>query len=263
MSQSLMERYLTAARIISRMAVGSPPPAVDSAVYRIASDMPPQDRQDGLPFGTRGGLLIDHFFPLDADYDIKVQVSGAGAIRAPEQLEVSIDGEQVQLFTLQPPEPGAGLASYYQRSAPQEVRVAVAAGPRPVGVTFYKNPIALVDQVRDVFDSPGVMGNPGIGGTMPTIASVTITGPYDATGSGNTPSRERVFTCRPASPAEEGPCAKTIVSSLARRAYRGVVSDENVQMLLQFYDEARGEGGSFEDGIERALNRVLISPEFL
>ena len=263
MSQSLMERYLTAARIISRMAVGTPPPAVDSAVYRIASDMPRQDRQDGLPFGTRGGLLIDHFFPLDAEYDIKVQVSGAGAIRASEQLEVSIDGEQVQLFALQPPEPGAGLASYYQRSAPQEVRVAVAAGPRRVGVTFYKNPIGLVHQVRDVFDSPGVMGNPGIGGAMPTIASVTITGPYDATGSGHTPSRERVFTCRPASPAEEGPCAKTIVSSLTRRAYREVVTDENVQMLLQFYDEARGEGGSFEDGIERALNRVLISPEFL
>ena len=264
MSQALMERYLTAARVISRMAVGSPPPAVDSAVYRIATDMPRHDRQDGLPFGTRGGLLVDHFFPQDAEYDIKVEVAGARAIREPEQLEVSIDGEQVQLFTLRPPEPGSGAAGYMQRGGGKhELRVAVAAGPRQVAVTFYKNPTALVEQVRDVFDSPGVMGNPGIGGTMPSISSVTITGPYDATGSGNTPSRTRVFVCRPSSPAEEASCAKTIVSGLARRAYRGFVTDANVQMLLQFYDETRAEGGSFEDGIERALNRVLISPEFL
>ena len=263
MSQSLMERYLTAARIISRMAVGSPPPAVDSAVYRIASDMPRQDRQAGLPFGTRGGLLVDHFFPQDAEYDIKVAVSGARGIREPEQLEISIDGKQVQLFTLGPPESGAGAASYVQPDADTEMRVAVAAGPRSVGVTFFKNPIGLVEQVRNVFDSPGVMGNPGIGGTMPSVSSVTITGPYNASGAGSTPSRERVFVCRPSSPAEEGPCAKTIVSALARRAYRGFVTDAKVELLLQFYDEARAEGGGFENGIERAINRLLISPEFL
>jgi hypothetical protein len=263
MSQALMERYLTAARVISRMAVGSPPPAVDSAVYRIASDMPRQDRQAGLPFGTRGGLLVDHFFPQDAEYDIKVAVSGARGIREPEQLEISIDGEQVQLFMLGPPESGAGAASYVQPNANNEVRVAVAAGPRSVGVTFFKNPIALVEQVRNVFDSPGVMGNPGIGGTMPSVSSVTITGPYNASGSGSTPSRDRVFVCRPSSPAEEGPCAKTIVSGLARRAYRGFVTDAKVELLLQFYRVARAEGGGFEDGIERAINRLLISPEFL
>ena len=264
MSQALMERYLTAGRIISRMAVGSAPPATDSAVYRIATDMPQQERQEGLPFGTRGGLLVNHFFPQKANYDIKVEVSGTRTLLEPEQLEVSVDGTQVQLFTLQPPSTaGQGPANYGRRNGRQEIRVAVDAGPRQVGVTFYKKPIPLVDQVRDVFDNPGVMGNPGIGGSMPSISSVTITGPFNSSGAGNTPSRDRVFTCWPATPAEEDPCATTIITRLARRAYRGFITDRNVQRLLQFYDEARRENASFEDGIERALNRLLISPEFL
>ena len=100
MSQSLMERYLAAARSISRMAVGSPPPAVDSADYRPATDMPQQEQMDGLPFGTRGGLLVNHFFPQDAEYDIRVSVAGGRSARGLEQFELTIDGEQVELFTL-------------------------------------------------------------------------------------------------------------------------------------------------------------------
>ena len=270
MSQSLMERYLSAARTISRMAVGSPPPAVDSSVYRIAQDMQQQQQREELPFGTRGGLLIEHFFPQNAEYLIRVEVSGDRALRESHQLEVTVDGEQVQLFVLRPPEtentitPTTNTAAVmYASDGKYEVRVRVGAGPRDVGVTFYKKPTPLVEQVREVFENPRISGNPGVGGQMPTVSTVTIEGPYGATDTSDTPSSERVFVCRSTVAAEEEPCARTILSVIARRAYRGYVQDEDVDLLLQFYHQSRTNGGSFEDGIELALRRLLVSPEFL
>ena len=272
MSQSLMERYLSAARTISRMAVGSSPPTVDSAAYRIAQDMQQQHQVEELPFGTRGGLLLEHFFPQDAEYDIRVEVAGDRGLRQPHQLEITIDGEQVRLFRLseQAPEPESEAvqrtnttAVVYGIDGKYEVRVPIGAGPRDVGVTFYKKPTPLVEQVREVFENPRISGNPGLGGPMPTVTTVTITGPYDARGSGDTPSRRRVFVCRPSTEAEEGPCARMVLSTLARRAYRGHLVDEDVEVLLGFYDAGRASGASFEDGIELALRRLLVSPQFL
>ncbi len=274
MSQSLMERYLSAARMISRMAVGSPPPAVDSAIYRIAQDMQQQQQREELPFGTRGGLLVEHHFPQDAEYVFSLEVAGDRNLQEPHHLELTVDGEQIQLFTLpQPepesePEPAARIqtnttAVVYATDGKYEVRVPVGAGPRAVGVTFYKKPTPLVEQVREVFENPRISGNPGLGGRMPTVTSVAIAGPYDAVGSGDTPSRQRVFVCRPATAVEEEPCARTIVARLARRAYRGYVLDEDVDLLLDFYQASRADGGSFDDGVELALRRLLVSPEFL
>jgi hypothetical protein len=263
MSDSLMERYLSAAKTISRMAVGSPPPAVDSKQYRLAPDLQQHDRADGLPFGTRGGILIKHLFPRDADYDIKVDLAGAQRIYETHKLEVSLDGEQVKLFTLEPRKAGT-RASPYDIDGKATVRVHVAGGPHDVAVTFYRKPADLVEQDREPFPNPRISGNDGgPGGPMPDVAGVTILGPYDDRGPGDTPSRRRIFACYPSSPAEEAGCAKTILAKLMRQAYRGSFTPEDLQGLLAFYNEGRSKQGSFDSGIELALRRLLVSPEFL
>jgi hypothetical protein len=264
MSQSLMERYLSAAKIISRTAVGDLPPAVESRIYRVSSDLQQHERMERLPFGTRGGTLIQHLFPRDAEYEIKVELAGARASVDPHQLEISLDGEQLKLFSIgqRRRTPGAAAEKI-------EVRVPLAAGPHEVGVAFYRKPLDLIEQIREPFQNPRVSGNDGgPAGSMPEVASVTIAGPYSDRGPGDTPSRRRIFVCQPAisntpAAADESACAKTILSKLARRAYRGPVHDEDLKVLLAFYDQGRKDGGNFEAGIEFALRRLLVSPEFL
>jgi mono/diheme cytochrome c family protein len=251
MSSSLMERYLAAAKVVSRLAVGSPPPAATAAIYRVPLETQQHDRHEQLPFGTRGGTLIRHVFPLNAEYEIKIGITNNRASPEPQQLEVTIDGAQVKLFTLAP------------RDQP-EVRLPLTGGPHDVGVAFLRKTLDLVEQVREPFQNPDApSGTGGPAGLMPAVASVTIVGPHNAAGPGDTPSRRRVFVCAPASPSQDARCAKTIVSTLARRAYRGIVAPENVQVLLDFYQKGRVDGGSFDNGIEFALRRLLVSPEFL
>ena len=257
MSQSLLERYLDASRVISRLAVGSPPPVPFSETFRTAQDEQQQDRAAGLPFGTRGGMLVSYLFPLDADYDLRIQLSGTRGVRGEHRLEVTVDGEPVELPTL-------GTASTI------ELRIPVAAGPRDIGVAFYRNPPVLVEQVRKRFQNPRTAGNTGgPGGAMPFVSTLTIAGPYDARGPGRTPSRDRVFVCRPATVSEEPGCARTILSGLARRAYRRPVTDADIEVLLEFYEMGWADNGgfadgaAFESGIELGLRRLLVSPEFL
>ena len=272
MSQSLMERYLAAARTISRMAVGSPPPAVDSTVYRIEEDMQQQHRVEALPFGTRGGLLVEHFFPQTAEYDIRIEVGNDTGLRDVHRMEVSVDGAPLREFEVgRPPAETAvqqttnTVAVMYATDGVYTIRTPIAGGPRSVGVTFHKQPTPLVEQVREVFENPTISNNAGVGGRMPTVTTVTVAGPYGAAGAGDTPSRQRIFVCRPASAAEAAveSCAREILTTLVRRAYRGHVADGDVDVLLDFYRESRAAGGSFDDGIELALRRLLVSPEFL
>ncbi len=262
MSQALMERYLAAARSVSRLAVGSPPPAMSADTYEAAQDLPQHERVERLPFGTRGGLHIEHLFPQDADYDIRIELTNARRLRESHDLELTIEGEQVRLITLGPPAEGEPDNPYAQ--APTiDVRLPVAAGPRDIGVTFFRKPAALVEQVREPFPNPRVAGNPGgLAGAQPFVRSVTITGPYDATGASDTPSRARIFACRPAAAADAPGCARAIVTTLTRRAYRRTATEDELGVLLDFYEQGRA-GGSFEDGIELALRRLLVSPEFL
>ena len=269
MSQSLLERYLDASRAISRLAVGSPPPVPFSETFRTAQDEQQHDRATGLPFGTRGGMLVSYLFPLDADYGLSIQLSRGS--REGHRLEVTIDGEPVELSNQSP---GSTI----------ELRVPIAAGRRDIGVAFYRNPPVLVEQVRERFQNPRTSGNSGgPGGSMPFVTSLTIAGPYDARGPGRTPSRDQVFGCRPATVSEEPGCARTILSGLARRAYRRPVTEADIEILLDFFEMGRaGNGGSadrggsadsggfadrsnggFESGIELALRRLLVSPEFL
>ena len=250
MSSALMERYLAAARTVSRLAVGSPPPAVGTSVYRVSSEVQQHERIDGLPFGTRGGTLIRHTFPQDAEYDIKVGVSGRGG-GTPQQLEVSIDGARVKVFALE------------GRQQP-ELRVPITGGPHDVAVTFLRVTPDLVEQVREPFLNPDApSGTGGQTGPVTAVSSVTIAGPYNASGPGDTVSRRRLFTCQPTAIAQEARCARTILSALARRAYRGTVTPAALDVLMRFFDQGRGDGGSFDAGIELALRRLLVSPEFL
>jgi Protein of unknown function (DUF1592)/Protein of unknown function (DUF1588)/Protein of unknown function (DUF1587)/Protein of unknown function (DUF1585)/Protein of unknown function (DUF1595)/Planctomycete cytochrome C len=261
MSPSLMERYLAAAKTISRLAVGSPLPAVDHEVYKIPPDTQQHEQVDGLAFGTRGGMLVEHLFPLDGEYEIKLEVAGASAVREPHQIEVTLDGAQVRLFTVRP---RGRQAQMYDPDDKLEVRVPVQAGPHQVGVGFVRKPALLVEQVREPFQNPRVSGNDGgPGGSMPVLTHVTIIGPHNSQGASDTPSRRRIFACRPHTAADETPCARTITSALARHAYRGFVSDASTAELMRFYVEGRAESGTFDGGIELAIRRLLVSPEFL
>ena len=256
-SQSLLERYLNASRVISRLAVGSPPPAPFSEEFRTAQDEQQQDRATGMPFGTRGGMLVPYHFPLDADYDLKIRVSGARGLDEQNRIEVTVDGEPIDLSAV---ELGSSI----------ELRMPITAGPHDIGVTFYRNPPVLVEQVRERFQNPRTAGNSGgPGGSMPTVTSLTIAGPYDIRGPGITPSRDKVFVCQPVTGSEELDCARTILAGLARRAYRRPVTSADVEVLIEFFEMGRvnGDGSTasrgFDSGIELALRRLLVSPEFL
>lgn len=263
MSQALLESYLNAARTISRLAVGSPVSATTADTYAAAQDLPQYARVEGLPFGTRGGLVVEHLFPRDAEYDIRVELTGTRRLTANHDLEVSIDGATVRLFTVGPaPEDGSNP---YADASTIEFRLPVRSGPHQLGVTFFKKPAALVEQVREPFANPRVSGNTGgWAGAQPFVRSATVIGPFDATGVGETPSRARIFTCQPTTEGAEAGCARSILSSLARRAYRRPVTETELAELLVFYDQGRSdEGGSFDRGVEMALRRLLVSPEFL
>ena len=259
LSESLLERYLAAARRVSRLAVGSPPPGVASDTYRIATDQPQHDRGVALPFGTRGGTRITHLFPRNADYEIEVELGRVRGGRTAHRFEVTVDGEQVALATVGPPgaddEGGATL-----EGSTLVVRTPVAAGPHDVGVTFHRRSQALVEQVRDPFRNPR---RGGVAGPIPVVSRVTVRGPYGDRGAGDTPSRRRVFVCMPESPGDEPACAAEILTALARRAYRRPAAAGDVTLLRRFYDEARAGGEDFEGGIERALRYLLASPDFL
>ena len=268
-NQPLMERYLSAARRISRVALGSRQTPATSVTVRLRPDLPQYDQVEQLGFGTRGGTLFRHTFPVDAEYVIKLQL-GAGTAAGARQLELNIDGERVKLFPISPPSRGRGQAPPQDpddvpaAGGGLEARIPIQAGPREIGVTFVKGAANVeIEGARAIFRRPGPFheGNSFMPVAEPFLGSVTITGPFNIRGPGDTPSRRRILVCQPASRAEEARCARTILTDLARRAYRRPVSDADVTPLLAFFNDNRA--GGFEAGIEIALRRLLVSPEFL
>ena len=282
-SPTAMESYLDAAEKISRLAIGDPAIPEMVNIYRMPDEEQQTSRVEELPFGTRGGLAIHSLFPLDGEYVVKVSLVGA----SPEEqkLEITVDGERVQLATIASGNgrggrggagavgrgggKGAGAAAALDDPAidktrsggaalngrkPLEFRIAVKAGPRAIGVTFIER-----DEVRDE-----EVLRPRLRSTGPELAveTVTVSGPYNAKGSGDTPSRQRIFVCRPVTASEEEPCAQRILLALERRAYRRPVSVADAQTLMPFYKAGRAEGG-FDLGIQRAIERLLVSPQFL
>jgi mono/diheme cytochrome c family protein len=262
MSPALMEAYLSASGKISRLAMGNVA-APSQAVYDVPADTAQNHHIEGLPFGTRGGILIPHTFPADGEYSFNVKgVTGyfqavLGGVTG-EQLEVTIDGERVKLFNW---DQEIANTRGTGRSTP---RVPVKAGLHKVGVTF----LATNDLPGTELNKPfqRTMNTPGsIPGFQfyPHVGQVTIEGPFNAKGAADTASRRRIFVCRPATPAEEPACARRIVSTLAKRAFRRPVTAADVNGLMQFYAGGRKEGGTFDEGVEVALQRILADPEFV
>jgi len=273
-SPTAMESYLGAAEKISRLAVGDPaaPPMVN--IYRVADEQPQNVRVDGLPFGTRGGLAVRSYFPADGEYRIKVTFVGRSEQQ--EQVELTVDGERAQLVTsaVRQAARGAKKATpnatanaakdddgdpdaapgYAAGRRPIEFRVPVKAGPRLIGVAFIEK-----DEVRD---EEVLRPRLRAAGAEIGVGVVTISGPYNAKGPGDTLSRKRIFVCRPAPASEEDSCARRILSALERRAYRRPVTANDVETLMPFYTAGKAEGG-FDLGVQRAIQRLLVSPQFL
>ena len=264
-SPALMEAYLSAAGKISRLAVGDVS-APTQAVFEVPADTAQNYHVEGLPFGTRGGILIKYQFPADGEYTFKVKgVTGyfqavLGGVKG-EQLEVTVDGERVKLFDWDREianTTGNGKATQ---------RVAIKAGLHTVGVTF----LATNDVPGTELDRPfqRTMNTPGsIPGFLfyPHVGQVWIEGPYDATGAIETTSRKKIFVCQPPEkkdPREENACARTILSTLVKHAYRRPATSADLTLLMNFYDSGRADGGTFDDGIEAAMQRVLADPEFV
>ena len=271
-SPLLMEQYLSAARKISRAAVGSLAIRPVTDTYNTENDLTQNYHLDGLPFGTRGGKVVRHYFPLDAEYEFRgflerTQQQGIRGLAEPHDIEVVIDGERVAIFNVGGPEfykqtgnisTVVGVTKAFTADEIIRVRVPVSAGFHSVAVTFIQRPPALTQDLRRPFLS-GYRANPQSG--LPHIDRITVSGPYEATGSGDTPSRRRVFECRPEFGG--GPsCAKTIIRTLARGAFRRPVTDADVDVLLPFFVLGNSQGG-FESGIETVLRRILVDPEFI
>ena len=270
-SPSLMERYMSASWNLSRMAVGDPGIGADTATYRAKPDLSQNGHMEGLPLGTRGGLAIHHYFPLDGEYAIKVRLwrATADVIKGLEELhqvEISVDGNRVKLAIIGGKDEQELSYSNSGKSAEEidarlTVHIPVKAGPRTVVATFMAEGESQDDNILEPFERANL--DPLDFRGLPAVDRVTIQGPLKSTGPGDTPSRKLIFVCRPTSHADELPCARKIVSMLARRAYRRPVSDNDFETLLSFYQKGRNEGGTFDSGIEAAIQLILASPEFL
>ncbi|MCY4511780.1 MAG: DUF1592 domain-containing protein, partial [Acidobacteria bacterium] len=265
-SPTLMERYLAAARKISRLAVGSPVPSPIAETFRVPSDQGQDHHVAGLPFGTRGGMVVDFNFPEDAEYVISVVPDGPLYIE-PHELELTLDGERLEVFTVgRAPEPGQRRSQYAEADA-REVRVRVSAGPHRVAAAFLRKTLAEPERTRKLYKRPFTGEGSGADSRyQPYLERVTIAGPFESRGTRplvDTPSRARIFTCEPGGDAASAAdCAADILSGLARRAFRRPVTGEDVDRLLVFYEQGAATGG-FDGGIELALRRLLVSPELL
>jgi hypothetical protein len=269
LSPALLERYLSAAKKISRMAMGTPPSVTDEGqVYLVPRMVQQHDRVEGLGLGTRGGMLVRHLFPQNGEYTFRIDVGNTAIIQEPHTMELTLDGEQVKEFTVIRVGDVRQTLIHGDKEIFFEARLPVSAGPHDVGVAFYANPPAVPETILEplqisALSNFGGGGSVGPGGVAPVVKGITVGGPFGATGPGATPSRRRLLVCRPATPAEEAGCARSIISLLARRAFRRPVSDADLKPLVSFYAESRAGGDGFEPAIEKVLRRVLASPEFL
>jgi hypothetical protein len=296
LSPLLTERYLSTAQKVARLALGTPAPP-NGDLYRVPDQLDQDVRLEGMPVGTRGGTRVDYMAPRDGDYDIKARLgrgidSDIPHFLGEQQLEISIDGERVTVFTV-PETPGAELNLERQVKqvkparagsgdqpalSPREaamvrnnldddwvIRVPLSAGVHEIRATFLMKTGAVSEGFRRPFLKPYIgRGTDDERETREgaSLRELEIMGPLNPGDADTSPSRQRIFICHPAKPAEETACAKTILSTLARRAYRRPATAADVAVLLDFYNEGRATG-SFDTGIELALQRLLVSPSFL
>ena len=270
-SPSLMERYLSASWNISREAIGDSRIAATTATYRVRPDLSQDEHIEGLPLGTRGGIVTPHTFPLDGEYVIKLRMwrNTFDLMRGMEdshEIELNLDGVRIASVTVggrpdfvkMGENPGAFGADLDQKLT---ARVHVKAGVHTLSADTVLRSHAVKDDLikpflRTTVDGLDITGDP-------SVDRLTVEGPFNQTGVSDTATRRRIFVCRAAIPAEELPCAKKILSSLARSAFRRPVTDTDLETLLSFYQRGRNQNTKFDAGIESALQFILASPEFL
>ena len=270
-SPSLMERYLSASWNISRLAVGNQNIAPSTTVYRVRPDLSQDQHIEGLPLGTRGGMRVQHNFPVDGEYVIKVRLwrNTFDFLRGMEdrhQVEVAVDGERVALvaaggredFIAMAANPGSFDAAIDQKLT---IRMTLKAGVHEITAASLLRSHAERDDLikpflRTTVDGLDITGDP-------SVDRITVEGPFHPAGVGDTASRKRIFICTPANAADELPCARRIVAALMTHAYRRPIQDRDLETPLSFYQRRRNDGGSFDSGIEFALQMILASPEFL
>ena len=259
-SPTLLESYATAAARIARMAVGywkSP----TEATYLASSDASQNHRLEGMPFGTRGGIVSRHDFPADGEYKFSIQNFGVGSFVPNEQLVLIIDGERAHVWPYRGVGTAVGMTA--DSDGTLEVTVPVRAGSRMVGATFIAtNFRPSLDIIRQ-YDRKSLENNtiPQMQ-NYPAIGFVRIQGPFNAQRPQDSASRRKILTCKPATAAAEDPCARSILTTVARRAYRRPPTAQETAALMTFFNEGR-KSASFEDGIEYALRLILASPQFL
>ncbi len=283
LSPALMERYVSAAHKIAELAVGATPRSTLIKTYEVPLNLIQDDRlSEELPFGSRGGAAFEHNFPVDGEYRItvKLQTNYVDFVRGydtPHEIEISLDGERLETFGFGGDAPGTpapySFAGNIRGSDDWEefmmvfaeegfeFEIPVEAGPRIIGATF----------PREMWETEGIL-QPRLFGyhlavtelpdANPSLGSISIEGPLSVDGPGDTPSRRQIFSCSPASADAEPACAREILGTLARRAYRRPVTESDLAELYEFYETGRREGG-FDTGIQFALERVLVSPDFL
>jgi len=262
LSPTLLERYVSAARKISRLALGSPIKSPNGETVTLPPDLTQEQHFDKLPLGTRGGLLIHYTFPVDAEYEVQVRLARdrnehVEGLSEPSEVEFLLDGARIGIFTVAPP---GGKDDHHAVDLGLHVRIPIKAGPHVVAAAFPKRPSNLLETERQPYQAHFNMDrHPRI---TPAVYSISVNGPYDAKGPGNSPSRQRILVCTPGTKSDDEPCAKRILTTLMRRAYRRPVLDADLEAPLHFYREGRKDGGH-EAGVEMALRSILVSPEFL
>lgn len=262
LSPTLLERYLSAARKISRLAIGSPILSPGGDTVNLPPDLTQEEHFGDLPLGTRGGTVVRYTFPVNGTYNIELRLARdrnehVEGLREPHDVDLLLDGERVQSFTVKPPPSGS---DYQHVDRHLSVRIPVKAGPHLVAVAFPKKSSSLLETERRPYPVHFNMDrHPRI---TPALYSISINGPYEPSGAGETPSRQQIFACRPSNTKDEEPCAERIFTNLIRRAWRRPATAPELQKVMKFFRETR-TGGTFEDGVEMGLSAILVSPEFL
>ncbi len=273
LSPSLLDRYISAAQKVSRLAVGAPGDKPRGNSFRMPADHTQEKHVEGLPLGTRGGALLSYTFPQDGEYEIEIRLmrdrnEHVEGLREPHVMEILLDDEVAQRFTIDLP---TDRRDHSEVDRHLKTRTFIEAGPRKVGVTFLKNPFSLSQNKRQPFQAHfNFHRHPR---RSPAVYQISITGPYEGRGSNLTPSREKIFIRYPKRPGEEAEVAREILAYLMRRAYRRPISEGDLEKPMAFYREGveeaqaslesyAGQAG-FEAGIETALSSILVNPEFI
>lgn len=262
LSPGLLDRYISAAQKISRLAVGVSSDRPEGHTVRIPADFTQEKHIEGLPIGTRGGALLPYTFPQDGEYEIEVMLTRdrnehVEGLNGRHEMEILLDRAVLGSFTVEPPK---GRRDHSQVDDHLKTRTFINAGPKQIGVTFIKKPYSLLETKRQPFEAHyNYHRHPRL---SPAVYQISITGPYNGQGAKDTPSREKLFIRYPKNQKDELPAARDILTNLMKKAYRRSITKADLEQPLTFYKDAAKDHG-FEAGIEAALSSILVNPEFI